>query len=252
MVAMTSAGRPTLPGRDYHAADVFELEREKVFFREWFYVGRADQAPEPGDFFTADVVGESVLVVRGKDLELRGFYNVCRHRGSRICDAETHGHAKGAIKCPYHAWSYSYEGELIGTPLIGRDELDRSSLSLWPVSVDVWQGFVFVHLGEPEEGVRESFEHQSDLPLQYEPWRMDELSTAHRTVTELRGQLEDPRGELQRVPPLSDGAPGARRRRADLPQGPRLRRGPRRLGRLDGRRGLHRRPARRRSRSCRA
>ncbi len=110
MVAMTSAGRPTLPGRDYHAADVFELEREKVFFREWFYVGRADQAPEPGDFFTVDVVGESVLVVRGKDLELRGFYNVCRHRGSRICDAETHGRAKGAIKCPYHAWSYSYDG----------------------------------------------------------------------------------------------------------------------------------------------
>jgi len=58
MVTMTSAGRPTLPGRDYHARDVFELEREKVFFREWFYAGRADHAPEPGDFLTADVVGE--------------------------------------------------------------------------------------------------------------------------------------------------------------------------------------------------
>jgi Rieske 2Fe-2S family protein len=186
MVAMTSAGRPTLSGRDYHAPEVFELEREKVFFREWFYVGRADEAPEAGDFLTADVAGESVLVVRGKDGELRGFYNVCRHRGSRICDPETHGHAKGAIKCPYHAWSYSYDGELIGTPLISPDELDRSTLSLWPVSVDVWQGFVFVHLGEPERGVRESFEHQSDLPLQYEPWLMDELRTAQQTVTELR------------------------------------------------------------------
>src|SRR4029077_18774319 len=103
-------GRPALPGRDYHASDVFDLEREKVFFREWFYAGRADHAPEPGDFFTVDVVGESVLVVRGKDGELRGFYNVCRHRGSRICDPETRGHAKGAIKCPYHAWSYSYDG----------------------------------------------------------------------------------------------------------------------------------------------
>ena len=123
---MTSAGRPTLPGRDYHASEVFELEREKVFFREWFYVGRADEAPEAGDFITADVVGESVLVVRGKDGRLRGFYNVCRHRGSRICDPETHGHAKGAIKCPYHAWTYSYEGQLIGTPLVGPDELDRS------------------------------------------------------------------------------------------------------------------------------
>ena len=78
---------------------------------------------------------------------------MCRHRGSRICDPETQGHAKGAIKCPYHAWSYSYDGQLIGTPLVGEDELDRSTLSLWPVRVDVWQGFVFVHLGEPEEGV---------------------------------------------------------------------------------------------------
>jgi Rieske 2Fe-2S family protein len=186
MVDMTSAGRPTLPGTDYHAPEVFALEREKVFFREWFYVGRADEAPEAGDFLTADVVGESVLVVRGKDGELRGFYNVCRHRGSRICDPETHGHAKGAIKCPYHAWSYSYDGALIGTPLIEKDELDRSSLSLWPVHVDVWQGFVFVHLGEPELGVRDSFQQQSDLPLQYEPWRMDELRTARQTVTELR------------------------------------------------------------------
>jgi len=186
MSRMASAGRPTLPGRDYHAPEVFELEREKIFFREWFYAGRADEAPEAGDFFTVDVVGESVLVVRGKDDQLHGFYNVCRHRGSRICDPETRGHAKGAIKCPYHAWSYSYDGQLIGTPLIAPDELDRSSLSLWPVSVDVWEGFVFVHLGEPDEGVRESFEHQNDKPLQYEAWRMDELRTAHRTVSEVQ------------------------------------------------------------------
>src|SRR5205823_10271801 len=131
MWRMASAGRPTLPGHDYHAPEVFELEREKIFFREWFYAGRADHAPEPGDFLTVDVVGESVLVVRGKDTKLRGFYNVCRHRGSRICDPETRGHAKGAIKCPYHAWTYSYDGKLIGTPLVGPDEVDRSSLSLW-------------------------------------------------------------------------------------------------------------------------
>src|ERR1041385_254196 len=126
MSRMSSAGRPTLPGRDYHPPEVSELDAEKVFFREGVYVGRADEAPEAGDFLTADVVGESVLVVRGKDGELRGFYNVCRHRGSRICDPETRGHAKGAIKCPYHAWTYSYDGELIGTPLIEKHELARS------------------------------------------------------------------------------------------------------------------------------
>jgi Rieske 2Fe-2S family protein len=180
-----SGARPTLPGRDYHAREVFELERERIFFREWFYAGRADEAPLPGDFLTVDVVGESILVIRGKDDELRGFYNVCRHRGSRLCDPELRGHAQGAIKCPYHAWSYAYDGRLIGTPLVGKDEIDRESFGLWPVTVEVWQGFVFVHLGEPAESLQESLEHQTDKPLQYERWAMDELRTARRTVTEL-------------------------------------------------------------------
>ena len=180
-----SGAHHTLPGRDYHDPEVFALERERIFFREWFYAGRADQAAEPGDFITADVAGESILLVRGKDGELRGFYNVCRHRGSRICDAETTGHMRGAIKCPYHAWSYSFDGRLIGTPLVDKDEIDRDSLSLWPVTVDVWQGFAFVHLGGPTESVRESFERQNDKPLQYERWRMDELRTARSTVSEV-------------------------------------------------------------------
>ncbi len=177
--------RTTLPGRDYHAAEVFELDRERVFFREWMYAARADEAPLPGDFVTADVAGESILIVRGKDDELRGFYNVCRHRGSRICDAETHGHAKSAIKCPYHAWSYAYDGRLIGTPMVGRDEIDRDSLGLWPVHLEVWQGFVFVNLGDARTSLRDALEAQADKPLQYERWRMDELKTARRTVTEV-------------------------------------------------------------------
>jgi Rieske 2Fe-2S family protein len=183
--AEMGAVRQTLPGRDYHAPEVFELERERIFFREWVYAGRADEAPEPGDFLTVDVVGESVVVVRGSDGELRGFYNVCRHRGSRLCDPETHGHAKGAIKCPYHAWSYAYDGSLIGTPMVARDEVDRESLGLWPVAVEIWQGYVFVHLGEPAGPVRESLSRQTDKPLQFESWRMGELRTAHRTVSEV-------------------------------------------------------------------
>jgi len=178
--------RTTLPGRDYHAQDVFERERERIFFREWFYVARADEAPEPGDFVSVDVAGESLLVVRGKDGELRAFYNVCRHRGSRLCDPESRGHAKSAIKCPYHAWSYSYDGKLIGTPLVGKDELDRSQLGLWHAHLDVWQGYVFVNLAdEPQLTLRESLDAQTDQPLQYERWRMDELRTARQTVSEV-------------------------------------------------------------------
>ena len=110
--------RYTLPGRDYHAAEVFELERERVFFRSWFYAGRVDSLAEPGAFVAVDVVGGSILLVRGKDGELRGFYNVCRHRGSRLCDEESTGQLRSAIKCPYHAWSYAFDGRLIGTPFV--------------------------------------------------------------------------------------------------------------------------------------
>jgi phenylpropionate dioxygenase-like ring-hydroxylating dioxygenase large terminal subunit len=105
------AARPmqTLPGRDCHAPEVFDIERERVFARNWVYAGRADALSEPGDFLTVDVAGESVIVVCGNDGDLRGFYNVCRHRGSRLRD-EVSGRMKGAVKCTYHAWAYSFEG----------------------------------------------------------------------------------------------------------------------------------------------
>ena len=94
--------------------------------------GRDEALARPGDFVTVDVAGESVIVLRAKDGELHGFYNVCRHRGSRLCD-DASGRMKGAVKCPYHAWSYSFDGRLIGTPNVGKDEIDRDALGLWPV-----------------------------------------------------------------------------------------------------------------------
>ena len=124
---MVSREKSTLPGRDYHAAEVFDLERERIFARNWFYAGRAEGLDEAGDFQVVDVAGESVIVVRTKEGDLRGFYNVCRHRGSRLCD-ETSGRMKGAVKCPYHAWAYSFDGRLIGTPNVAKDEIDRDAL----------------------------------------------------------------------------------------------------------------------------
>ena len=178
--------RFTLPGRDYHAAEVFAVEREQIFFRHWVYAGRIDSLAEAGDFLAVDVVGESVLVVRGKDGELRGFYNVCRHRGSRLCDEESSGRLRGAIKCRYHAWSYSLDGQLIGTPFMEKDEIDRSEFGLWPVSVEVWEGFVFVHLGEPAHGLRDSLAAQGEgSVVEYERFGFGELRTAHQTVSEV-------------------------------------------------------------------
>jgi Rieske 2Fe-2S family protein len=175
----------TLPGRDYHAAGVFELERERVFARSWFYAGRDEGLDEPGDFVSVDVAGESVFVVRTKEGALRGFYNVCRHRGSRLCD-EGSGRMKGAIKCPYHAWAYSFDGRLIGTPNVGKDEVDRDSLGLWPIEVAVWQGFLFVHLDPDPVPLEEALADQDFSALPLARFDLAALRIGHRTVTEVQ------------------------------------------------------------------
>jgi Rieske 2Fe-2S family protein len=183
---MASLGvRHTLPGTDYWAPEVFELDRERIFFRHWFYVGRVDGLVDAGDFLVADVAGESIIVIRGKDGELRGFYNVCRHRGSRLCDDEATGRMRGAIKCPYHAWSYSFDGRLVGTPMVGIDEVDRDSLGLWPVAVDTWAGFVFVNLADEPTPLLEALADQDDEPLSFERFGLDDLRVAHRTATDV-------------------------------------------------------------------
>ena len=175
----------TLPGRDYHAAEVFDLERERVFARSWFYAGRDEGLDEPGDFVSVDVAGESVIVVRTKQGELRGFYNVCRHRGSQLCD-DASGRMKGAIKCPYHAWSYSFDGRLIGTPNVGKDEVDRDSLGLWPIEVGVWQGFLFVHLDPDPVPLEQALADQDFSALPLARFDLAALRIGHRTVTEVQ------------------------------------------------------------------
>src|SRR4029453_1834454 len=114
-----------------------------------------------------EVAGESIIVVRGKDGVLRAFYNVCRHRGSRICDHER-GHMRGAIKCPYHAWTYAFDGRLIGTPMVAEDEVDRASLGLWSLAVDTWAGFLFVNFSEDPVPLVDWLAAEPESPLPFE------------------------------------------------------------------------------------
>ncbi|HEU5321222.1 MAG TPA: Rieske (2Fe-2S) protein, partial [Methylomirabilota bacterium] len=103
----------TIPGSWYTDARVLELERRAVFGGTWQAVGRVDQVEAPGQYLTADVGGEPVVVVRGRDGALRGFFNVCRHHAAAVC-TEPQGSAQ-SLRCPYHGWTYSLEGELRGT-----------------------------------------------------------------------------------------------------------------------------------------
>lgn len=174
----------TLTGHEYRSQETFDLERQRLFGKQWCYVGRSELLGAPADRLVIDVAGESVLVVRDKHAEVHAFYNVCRHRGAQLCDEGTKG-APGGITCPYHAWSYSLDGRLIGTPNVGKDEVDRSTMSLWPVRVEEWQGNIFVNLDQTAPGLRDWLAAQRHEPLRFEKHDLAALRTGHRTVSEV-------------------------------------------------------------------
>lgn len=172
----------TLPSRDYYSPEVFELEKERIFYGKWLCVGREEQLPRPGDFMLAQVADESILLVRDGGGGLRGFYNVCRHRGSRLCD-DAAGHLGRAIQCPYHAWTYGLDGRLLATPNVGDVEgFDRADYPLHSVHLDTWEGFVFVNLFE-EPGALEEF--LGPWATAYARYHVGRLRSAYQATDEV-------------------------------------------------------------------
>ena len=149
----------TLPFDWYSNPDVLRLERERIFRSAWQYAGRADQVAEPGSFFACDAGGVPVVVVRDKEGTLRAFLNVCRHRGSLVCEGEGR---RETLQCPYHAWTYGLDGSLRAAPRTEREPgFDKSQLGLLPVQVDAWGPFVFVN---PDTDALRLAEHLGELP----------------------------------------------------------------------------------------
>jgi len=141
----------TLPRAAYVSDEWFSRERDRIFFAEWFCVGRAERVANVGDYLVVDVAGESVLIVRGKDEKLRAFFNVCRHRGSQLVPTtgQAYGCFGGAIRCPYHSWTYALDGSLRTAPFLEEgDDLSKGDLPLHDIDLDTWGGFVFVRISE--------------------------------------------------------------------------------------------------------
>src|SRR5437762_183194 len=141
----TSVPAKSLPQKYFVSEEVFANEQKNIFSKEWLLVGHQSQLEKSGDFFLATIAGESVIVIRDQKSQVRGFYNVCRHRGTRLKE-DACGHAS-AIQCPYHAWTYGLDGRLIGAPHM--DEMpgfDKANYPLHPVNVGLWEGFIFVNL----------------------------------------------------------------------------------------------------------
>ena len=165
--------RRGLPGWSYHSPALLELEKEHVFRNHWQIVGHVSDLPEPGDYLTMDVVGERALVVRGKDGVVRGFLNMCRHRGSRVV-ADQQGNCKNALVCPFHGWVYNLDGTLRGAARPRSfPELDKLEFGLQPLETEVWMGFVFIRfrkgpqpaVAELMQSVTEEFSHYNSAEM---------------------------------------------------------------------------------------
>ncbi len=177
------AGATTLAQRYYTSPEIFEEEQRRIFSAQWICVGHQSQIPDAGDFFTATVARESLIVVRGRDGAARAFYNVCRHRGTRVCESSS-GRFRETIQCPYHAWTYGLDGKLLGAPDMETVAgFDRADFPLHSVHFADWEGFLFVNLAENPLALEKVF---APLAGKFAHWNLSKLRSAKRIEYDLR------------------------------------------------------------------
>ena len=175
-------GAKSLPRKYFVSPDVFAKEQSEILSKRWLLVGHQSQIPKPGDYFLATIAGESVIVTRDQKSQVRGFYNVCRHRGTRLKE-DACGHAS-AIQCPYHAWTYALDGRLIGAPHMDDVPVfDKADYSLHRVNLGLWEGFIFLNLEKNPEPLEKWF---SPLKGKFSHWNMSILQPAKRIDYDVR------------------------------------------------------------------
>ena len=172
----------TIPGGWYWDSEIDRLESRSLFRKCWLAVGRTDQVAEPGSFFTVEIAGESILVVRDKENTLRAFSNICRHRAARVTCKE-HGKAS-FFQCRYHGWTYDLTGRLKGAPEFdGVVDFEREKNGLPAWSVETWGPLVFVHGGENPSPLSEL---TGPLNEQTRGLGLEKMQFARRTVYDLK------------------------------------------------------------------
>src|SRR3972149_292168 len=170
-------GASMLPGHYYSDPQILEREFETIFAKMWICVGRAEDVPKAGAYFTRQIGRENIIVVRGEGGALRSFHNICRHRGARICQ-DSQGCVKGSLQCPYHAWTYGLDGRLLGAPHMNEiGSFDKSEWPLVDVGCEVWDGHVFVNFDKDR---RPLWEQLGTLPADFERYKMAGLRRGGR------------------------------------------------------------------------
>jgi len=176
-------GARTLPGRYYTTPEILSEEAERIFRKRWICVGRVERIAQPGDYVVVEIAGESIIVLKDQSGERRAFYNVCRHRGTRLCEA-THGKLSETIQCPYHAWTYALDGRLIGAPHMNEVAgFDKKEYPLHGVALAEWEGFLFVNLARDAEPLAEAF---APLVGRFAQYNLSRLRTTRRIEYDVR------------------------------------------------------------------
>ena len=168
----------TLPRQYYQSDAIYQEELEKIFYQRWLMACREEEIPAPGDFLTVAVGQESLLLVRDEQGRLHAHFNVCRHRGTRICMEEKGAFTSDLIRCPYHAWQYELDGRLKAAPLM-KDVpgFQKKDYPLHSAHVGLWGGFVFVNLAVDPVPFEEEM---GALMGRFEDWNLSELRIAHQ------------------------------------------------------------------------
>jgi carnitine monooxygenase subunit len=172
----------SLPGWIYRDPEYFEVEMERVIRPAWQVVCHSSDIPAAGDWRTLDWLGESAIVIRGEDGEVRAFSNVCRHRASRVVSGAA-GCAR-RLTCPYHAWTYALDGRLIGVPRKSEyPGLDPARLGLVPIELEAWHGFLFVRLAAGGPSVAAMM---APYEAEVAPYRFEALEALGRVTLRTR------------------------------------------------------------------
>lgn len=171
----------TIPARFYTDSQAFEHEKERIFANSWICVAHGSEVARPNDYITQEIIGENIVIVRGRDNILRAFYNVCPHRGHQLLSGE--GKAKNVITCPYHAWAFKLDGNLAHARNCENvANFDSEKATLVPVRLEEYAGFVFINMNPQAESVETQLPGLQDKVLEACP-DVHDLKLAARFTT---------------------------------------------------------------------
>ena len=162
----------SLDQRFYKDESIFDLEKNHIFYDSWIFIGHESQIPNKGDYFVYKLLDEEIIVLRNKDNEVKAFFNVCRHRGSRICLEESGNTSR--FSCPYHSWTYNLDGKLLAAKSL-REGIDKSTLGLHLCNIASVSGMLLINLSDNPQSLENL---QSDLKEPFEMFGFEDLKVA--------------------------------------------------------------------------